>query len=82
MRVRGRRSHQPRTWLPARAGELPPADANVKLFAETLEGSNVNSVDAMINMISVARQFEMQIKMLQMADANAAKASQLLSMNQ
>jgi len=35
----------------------------------------------MVNMISLARQFEMQIKMLQTADANASKASQILSMN-
>jgi len=34
----------------------------------------------MASMISLARQFEMQIKMLQTADANAAKASQILSM--
>ena len=60
-----------------------PADADpkVKLASETLEGSNVNPVDSMINMISLARQFEMQIKMLQTADANASKASQILSMN-
>jgi flagellar basal-body rod protein FlgF len=35
----------------------------------------------MVNMISLARQFEMQIKMLQTADANARQASQILSMN-
>ncbi|EXI89512.1 MAG: putative proximal rod protein [Candidatus Accumulibacter regalis] len=57
------------------------ADENVKLAPEALEGSNVNSVDAMVRMISLARQFEMQIKMLQTADANARTASQLLSMN-
>ena len=60
-----------------------PADADpkVKLASETLEGSNVNPVDAMINMISVARQFEMHIKMLQTADADASKADQILSLN-
>ena len=56
-------------------------DEKVKLASETLEGSNVNPVDSMVNMISLARQFEMQIKMLQTADANANKASQILSMN-
>ena len=56
-------------------------DENVKLATETLEGSNVNPVDSMVAMISLARQFEMQIKMLQTADANASKASQILSMN-
>ena len=61
---------------------LPAAvDENVKLAAETLEGSNVNPVDAMVNMISLARQFEMQIKLLQTADADANKATQILSMS-
>ena len=56
-------------------------DDNVKLASATLEGSNVDPVDSMVSMISLARQFETQIKMLQTADANAAKASQILSMN-
>ena len=56
-------------------------DENVTLASATLEGSNVDPVDSMVNMISLARQFETQIKMLQTADANAAKASQILSMN-
>jgi flagellar basal-body rod protein FlgF len=53
----------------------------VKLAPEALEGSNVNSVDSMVRMISLARQYEMQIKMLQTADANARAATQLLTMN-
>lgn len=64
-----------------KSGEPADVDEKVKLASETLEGSNVNPVDAMVNMISLARQFEMQIKMLQTADANASKASQILSMN-
>ena len=64
-----------------RASGLPAdLDENVKVAPETLEGSNVNPVDSMVSMISLARQFEMQIKMLQSADANANKASQVLSM--
>ena len=43
--------------------------------------SNVNPVDSMVSLISLARQFEMQIKMLQTADSNASKANQILSMN-
>ena len=64
-----------------RDGEPAETDENVTLAPETLEGSNVNPADAMVNMISVARQFEMQIKMLTTADTNAGKANQLLSMN-
>ncbi|MBI2307811.1 MAG: flagellar basal-body rod protein FlgF [Rhodocyclales bacterium] len=62
-------------------GQPAEADGNVKLAPATLEGSNVNSVDAMVNLISLARQFEMQVKMLQNADANARSAAQILSMN-
>jgi len=64
-----------------RNGVPAVADENVKLAAEALEGSNVNSVDAMVRMISLARQFEMQIKMLQTADANARAASQILTIS-
>lgn len=64
-----------------RAGTPAEIDPNVKLAPASLEGSNVNPVDSMVSMISLARQFEMQIKMLQTADANARQASQILSMN-
>ena len=64
-----------------RGGGAAPVADNVALASGYLEGSNVNPVDSMVNMISLARQFEMQIKMLQTADANAKQASQILSMN-
>jgi flagellar basal-body rod protein FlgF len=35
----------------------------------------------MVRMISLARQFEMQIKMLQTADSNARAATQILTIN-
>ncbi len=55
-------------------------DANVNLVNGALESSNVNVVDAMVTMISLARQFETQMKLIQSAENNANKASQLLSM--
>ncbi len=64
-----------------RDGQAAAADETVRLAPETLEGSNVNPVDSMVSLISLARQFEMQIKMLQTADSNASKANQILSMN-
>jgi flagellar basal-body rod protein FlgF len=65
-----------------RDGQPAPVDENVRLAPETLEGSNVNPVDSMISLISLARQFEMQVKMLQSADENAARANQVLTINQ
>jgi len=64
-----------------RGGAAADVDENVKLASETLEGSNVNPVDAMVNMISVARQFETHMQLLQTAEANYGKANQILSMN-
>ena len=64
-----------------RSGDEAVSDENVKLVPEALEGSNVNTVDAMVRMISLARQFEMQIKMLQTADSNARAATQILTIN-
>ena len=56
-------------------------DPNVRVAGGALEGSNVNPVDAMVNMISLGRQFEMHMSLLKNAESNAAKASQLLSLN-
>ena len=62
-------------------GAVADVDPAVKLAPGALEGSNVNVADTMVNLISLSRQFEMQIKLLQTADANAKSADQLLSMN-
>jgi flagellar basal-body rod protein FlgF len=64
-----------------KGGEPADADAGVSLIGKALEGSNVNVVDAMVNMISLARQFEMQMNMLKNAESNDAKAAQLLALS-
>ncbi|WP_257645499.1 flagellar basal body rod C-terminal domain-containing protein [Buchnera aphidicola] len=46
-----------------------------------LEESNVNASKNMIEMISNARQFEMQMKMISMCDQNAEYANQLININ-
>jgi len=62
-------------------GTSATADANVSAAPGSLEGSNVNTVEAMVNMISLARKFDMQMKMLQTADNNARQASQIMSIS-
>jgi flagellar basal-body rod protein FlgF len=62
-----------------RDGEPAPADETVRLAEGTLEGSNVNVVEAMVGMIAAARQFEMQMKLLSSAEQNEQKASSLVS---
>jgi flagellar basal-body rod protein FlgF len=56
-----------------------PLDEQTKIASGYIEGSNVNAAEQMVNMISLARQFEMQMKMLSTADANDRAATQILS---
>lgn len=62
-------------------GTPAEVDANVSVVGGALESSNVNVVDSMVNMISLARQFEMQMKLVASAENNANKASQLFNMS-
>jgi flagellar basal-body rod protein FlgF len=62
-------------------GNPAEADAGVTLLSGALEGSNVNVVDAMVNMISLARTFELHMNMLKNAENNAAKADQFLGLS-
>jgi len=62
-----------------RSGDPADQDPTVRVADASLEGSNVNPVDAMVGMISAARQFEMQTKLLSMAEQNDQKSSSLLS---
>ncbi len=55
------------------------ADPNARVQSGALEGSNVNPIEAMVGMIAVARQFEIQMRMMQNGEANDKAASQLLS---
>ncbi len=62
-------------------GEPAAPDASVRLAPGSLEGSNVNAVEAMVSLITLSRAFEMQMNLLKNAESNEAKASQILSMN-
>lgn len=64
-----------------KSGQPAPADANVMLAGNSLESSNVNMVEAMVNMIAHARSFDMQIKLVTNAQSNDAKAGQILNLN-
>ncbi|MDQ3268325.1 MAG: flagellar basal-body rod protein FlgF [Pseudomonadota bacterium] len=64
-----------------RDGKPVAANVEVTVAPGNLESSNVDTVEVMVNMISLARQFDMHMKMLQSADNNAKQASQLLNMN-
>lgn len=57
------------------------ADDTARVQDGALEGSNVSSIATMVAMISAARQFEAQMKLLQTAEGDEKAAAQLLSMN-
>ena len=63
-----------------REGEAAVDSADVRLSPKSLEGSNINTVDAMVSMIALARQFEMQVKVMSTADTLAESGSRLLRM--
>jgi flagellar basal-body rod protein FlgF len=64
----------------ASEGELA-ADPNARVQEGALEGSNVGAVETMVAMISAARQFEHQMKLLQIAERQEQQAAKLLSPN-
>lgn len=61
-----------------RDGEGAPPDAAVTLVSGVLEGSNVNTIDAMVNMIELARQFEMEVKLMKAAEENDQASAQMM----
>jgi len=61
-------------------GENAEVDDGVSVISGTIETSNVNAASALVNMIELARQFEMQIKMLKTAEENDAAAAQMLKL--
>jgi flagellar basal-body rod protein FlgF len=65
----------------AKPGVTPDAASGTVLIPGSLESSNVNLAGTMVQMIQLARQFELQTKVLQTADSNAAQAASLVSMN-
>lgn len=55
-------------------------DAAVEIVQGTLESSNVNAVEEMIDMITLARQFEVNVKMMKVSEDNDASLERLVQM--
>jgi flagellar basal-body rod protein FlgF len=53
-------------------------DAAVQIVSGSLEGSNVNAVDALVNMLTLQRQFEMQVKMMRTTEEADAAVAQVM----
>ncbi len=63
-----------------KGGDAAEADASVQLQVGALESSNVNTVEAMVNLIQLARQYETQVKMMANAEENDRASAQLMRM--
>ena len=61
-------------------GTIADADASVKVTGGALEQSNVNVAKTLVNMIELARLYEMQINVIKTAQENADTAAQVMSL--
>ncbi|WP_150303525.1 flagellar basal-body rod protein FlgF [Pseudomonas saliphila] len=58
-----------------------PADGAIKITTGFLEGSNVNAVEEMTSMLSLARQFELHVKMMRTTEENAQATNKILQIS-
>lgn len=62
-------------------GGTAASDTGVKLVSGALEGSNVNVVESLVSMIDLARQYDMQIRLLKTAEEDSQQASRIMNLN-
>ncbi|PIB13415.1 flagellar basal-body rod protein FlgF [Vibrio rotiferianus] len=56
-----------------------PADETVQIAPEHLEGSNVSAIDELLNVMSLTRNFEMQVRMMKTAETLAQAGNKLMA---
>lgn len=62
------------------AGNLPPGE-QVRVESGVIETSNVNAVNELTTLLSLSRQYEINVKMMKTIDENGASASSVLRMS-
>jgi flagellar basal-body rod protein FlgF len=65
-------------FMRSKAGTQPDPLARVQ--SGYVQASNVNTVEELVNMISLQRKFELQVKMMETAQKNEQKSDQMLSL--
>ena len=60
-----------------KGGASPETDAGVNIKSGFIEASNVGVADALVDMIEIARQFEIAVRLMRTADDNASRAANL-----
>lgn len=66
---------------PEQAGATLPPDSSVGLASGMLESSNVNAIQSMVNMIELARHYEMQVKFMATASENSTASAKLMQIS-
>ena len=66
--------------LRMRDGSDAEASTDVSLISGALEGSNVNGVEAMVNMIGLARMFDVSVKIMSTAKEMDERTTQIMNM--
>ena len=61
-------------------GKALEPSADVSLIQGALEGSNVNAIEAMVEMIELARNFELQTKVMKSVNENSGVSAKLMQM--
>ena len=64
-----------------KGGQAAERNERVRVASGALETSNVNAAETMVQMISAAKQFEANLKVITTAEQNAQSARSLLSLN-
>jgi flagellar basal-body rod protein FlgF len=64
-----------------RDGTRAAVDPTVQVASGFLEGSNVNAVEALTELLSLARQYETQVRLMRTVDDNSEAAARLLQIS-
>ncbi len=64
----------------AKDGKPMEVSADVSLIQGAIEGSNVNAISAMVDMIELSKNFELQTKVMKSADENASASARLMQL--
>ena len=62
-------------------GEQADADADVQMVNGALESSNVNIVNAMVDMIELSRRYELEVKMMKTAEEVDDSSASIMRMS-
>jgi flagellar basal-body rod protein FlgF len=72
---------RPDGLLGRKDGLIADPDTTVRVTSGFLEGSNVNAVSEMTSILGLARQFEIEVRLMRMAEENDESSTRLLQLS-